>query len=123
MTTKSLHQLIASDRIEGTSVRRRGGDKFGSIERLMIDKISGKVACAAMRFGGFLSMGEQHYPIPWSLLKFNSAIDAYELDISEDVLSRANVSYGRRRVLGRAPFRSLRAPLHRLPPVQFELRS
>ena len=89
MTTKSFHQLSASDRIEGTSVRRPGGDKLGSIERLMVDKISGTVAYAVMRFGGFLSIGEQHYPIPWSLLKFNPAIDAYELDISEDVLSRA----------------------------------
>ena len=37
------HQLIASDRIEGTAVRRPNGDRIGHIEWLMIDKISGKV--------------------------------------------------------------------------------
>ncbi len=36
------HQLIASDRVEGTAVRRPNGDKIGHIERLMIDKISGR---------------------------------------------------------------------------------
>ena len=89
MTTDSFNQLIASDRIEGTPVRRSNGDKLGSIERLMVDKINGTVAYAVMRFGGFFSLGDEHYPIPWSLLKFNPAINAYELDISQDVLSRA----------------------------------
>ncbi|MHC2253014.1 hypothetical protein ACVILK_002706 [Bradyrhizobium embrapense] len=31
------HQLIASDRVEGTAVRRTNGDMIGHIERLMID--------------------------------------------------------------------------------------
>ena len=49
------HTLIASDRVEGTSVRRADGEKIGTIERLMIDKVSGKVAYAVLSFGGFLS--------------------------------------------------------------------
>ena len=50
------HQLIASDRVEGTAVRRPNGDMIGHIERLMIDKISGKVSYAVLSFGGFLGM-------------------------------------------------------------------
>ncbi len=50
------HQLIASDRVEGTAVRRPNGDRIGHIERLMIDKISGKVSYAILSFGGFLGM-------------------------------------------------------------------
>ena len=48
------HQLIASDRVEGTAVRRPNGDMIGHIERLMIDKVSGKVSYAILSFGGFL---------------------------------------------------------------------
>ena len=44
------HQLIASDRIEGTAVRRPNGDRISHIERLMIDKISGKVSYAIPQF-------------------------------------------------------------------------
>ncbi len=36
--------LIESDRVEGTRVYDRQGNSIGSIKRLMIEKISGKVA-------------------------------------------------------------------------------
>ena len=32
------HRLVASDRVEGTQVRRSDGTKVGIVERLMIDK-------------------------------------------------------------------------------------
>jgi hypothetical protein len=38
---------------------------------MMIGKQSGKVGHAVMVFGGFLGMGEDYYPLPWSLLKYN----------------------------------------------------
>ncbi len=45
------YSLIGSDKVEGTDVRRSNGDKVGTIERLMIDKRSGRVAYAVMSFG------------------------------------------------------------------------
>jgi hypothetical protein len=83
------HALIASDRVEGTTVRRPNGETIGTIERLMIDKISGSVAYAVLRFGGFLGVGEKHLPIPWAKLDYDPAMNAYQVDISEDELSRA----------------------------------
>jgi hypothetical protein len=76
------HQLIASDRVEGTAVRRPNGDKLGHIERLMIDKISGKVSYAILSFGGFLGMGAY-------LLPHNTRFEAYQLDIDDEELKRA----------------------------------
>ena len=64
--------LIGSDKVEGTNVYRSNGDKIGAIERIMIDKQSGKVAYAVMSFGGFLGIGHDHYPVPWSLLTYNT---------------------------------------------------
>ena len=96
-TLVSTHQLIATDRIEGTVVRRPNGDKIGTIERLMLDKVSGTVAYAVMEFGGFLGLGSDHYPIPWALLKYDTKIGGYELDVTEDVLSRApKIDFGDR---------------------------
>ena len=83
------HALIASDRVEGTAVRRPGGEKIGRIERLMIDKVSGNVAYAVLSFGGFLGMGEKHLPIPWSKLGFDPLTQAYQVDISDDELAKA----------------------------------
>lgn len=81
--------LIASDRIEGTPVKRPGGDKIGTIERVMIEKSSGRVAYAVMSIGGFIGIGEEHTTLPWSVLTYNTELDAYELDRSEDELRGA----------------------------------
>jgi len=73
-TTQKPHTLIASDRVEGTPVRRSDGEKIGTIERLMIDKLSGNVAYAVLSFGGFLGMGQKHTPVPWARLTYDRAL-------------------------------------------------
>src|SRR5438045_6823120 len=88
VTTKP-HSLIASDRAEGTAVRRPNGDRIGHIERLMIDKVSGKVSYAILSFGGFLGMGTSLLPLPWARLGYNPKFEAYQLDIDDDELRRA----------------------------------
>ena len=86
--TKS-HQLIASDRVEGTAVRRANGERLGHIERLMIDKVTGKVSYAILSFGGFLGMGSSLLPLPWARLTYNPKFEAYQLDIDDEELKRA----------------------------------
>jgi sporulation protein YlmC with PRC-barrel domain len=81
--------LIASDKVEGTPVYRSSGDRVGQIERVMIDKISGKVAYAVMSFGGFMRIGEDYYPLPWSLLTYNTKLGGYEVNVSEQQLKGA----------------------------------
>ena len=78
--------LIGSDKVEGTPVYRSNGDRVGQIERVMIDKLSGKVAYAVMSFGGFLGLGEDHYPVPWSLLTYNRELGGYDVDLSDEQL-------------------------------------
>jgi hypothetical protein len=81
--------LIGSDKVEGTPVYRSNGERVGAIERVMIDKLSGKVAYAVMSFGGFMGIGEDYYPLPWSLLTYNPRLDGYEVDVSEQQLKGA----------------------------------
>jgi PRC-barrel domain len=75
--------LIESDRVEGTTVYDPQGSNIGSIERLMIDKISGRVAYAVMTFGGFLGLGSEEYHIPWSKLTYDTGLGGYRTDITE----------------------------------------
>ncbi|MGU3538736.1 PRC-barrel domain-containing protein [Methylobacterium sp. A54F] len=81
--------LIASDRVIGTDVRRPSGERVGTIERLMLDKASGRVAYAVMSFGGFLGIGEGFHTLPWGVLRFEPELDAYVLDITEEQLREA----------------------------------
>jgi PRC-barrel domain len=92
--TRETASLIGSDKVEGTNVYRSNGESVGQIERVMIDKISGKVAYAVMSFGGFLGIGEDYYPLPWSLLTYNPRLDGYEVNIGEQQLKGAP-KYGR----------------------------
>jgi hypothetical protein len=88
-STRQPHSLIASDRVEGTPVRRADGQKIGAIQRLMIDKLSGNVAYAVLSFGGFLGMGQKHAPIPWARLNYDRGLGAYRLDLSDEELKQA----------------------------------
>jgi PRC-barrel domain len=63
--------LISADKVEGTSVYSREGEKLGSIYGLMIDKFSGRVIYAVMSFGGFLGIGDRYHPLPWSVLTYD----------------------------------------------------
>ena len=63
--------LIGSDKVEGTAVYGADDNRIGSVQRIMIDKMSGKVAYAVVSFGGFLGMGEDYYPMPWPNLKYD----------------------------------------------------
>jgi len=86
MTGKSL---IESDRVEGTTIYDPRGNNVGSIKRLMIDKITGRVAYAVMSFGGFLGMGSEQHAIPWSKLTYDTSLGGYRSDITEQELRGA----------------------------------
>jgi hypothetical protein len=81
--------LISADKVEGTSVYNQEGDKLGTVEEIMIDKRSGRVAYAVMSFGGFLGMGESHHPLPWQVLHYDTDRNGYVVPLSKDVLEKA----------------------------------
>src|SRR2546427_13280365 len=86
---RETYSLSGSDKVEGTPVYRSNGERVGQIERVMIDKLSGKVAYAVMSFGGFMGIGEDYYPLPWSLLTFNTRLGGYEVNVSDTQLASA----------------------------------
>jgi PRC-barrel domain len=86
---RETYSLIASDKVEGTPVYRSNGDQIGKIQRVMIDKLSGKVAYAVMGSGGFLGMGEDYYPLPWSVLTYNERLGGYEVNLTDQQLKGA----------------------------------
>src|SRR5215217_8492598 len=85
--------LIGSDKVEGTAVYGADSNKIGSIERVMIDKKSGRVSYAVLSFGGFLGIGDDHYPLPWQSLKYDTALGGYRTNVTEQQL-RGAPKYG-----------------------------
>ena len=87
--TDEISNLIPSDKVEGTAVYNREGEKLGSIHSVMIDKISGKVAYAVMSFGGFLGMGDSYHPLPWHVLTYDTGQGGYVVDLDRNKLEEA----------------------------------
>jgi sporulation protein YlmC with PRC-barrel domain len=81
--------VISSDKVEGTKVYNAAGDKLGSIDDLMIDRHSGQVQYAVLEFGGFLGLGTDRYPIPWSMLKYNANKSGYVVPLDKAKLENA----------------------------------
>jgi PRC-barrel domain len=89
-TSHPNHQLISSEDVQGTDVYGPADDtKIGTIDHLMIEKISGRVVYAVMSFGGFLGLGHSHYPVPWAALKYDTSVDGYRTGITERQLQDA----------------------------------
>ncbi|MFN3946375.1 MAG: PRC-barrel domain-containing protein [Allosphingosinicella sp.] len=87
-------RLIASNKVEGTPVYNRRGDRLGTIYNFMVDKFSGKVEYAVMTYGGFLGIGQRYYPLPWRMLDYDTREGGYVVDMSERDLEDAP-SFGR----------------------------
>ena len=92
-TSTSARSLIESDRVEGTSVYDRSGNHIGSIKRLMIEKVSGKVAYCVMSFGGFLGLGEDTYTLPWNTLEYDTSLGGYRTTVTEEQVKGAPTFY------------------------------
>jgi hypothetical protein len=86
---RNTENLISSDKQSGKAVYGAEDKKIGSIECVMVDKSSGQPAYAVLSIGGFLGMGDDHYPVPWKLLRYDSELDGYRSDISGNRLKGA----------------------------------
>src|ERR1035437_666603 len=80
---------VKASNIIGASVVGPKNDSLGDIKELVIDPRTGKVAYAVVSFGGFLSMGEKLFAIPFSSFKYNAEEKKYVLDVSKEQLKAA----------------------------------
>jgi sporulation protein YlmC with PRC-barrel domain len=84
-------RFLRDEEILGADVFTPEGNLLGQINDLLIDRHTGHVRYVIIDFGDLLGAAPSgsHYPIPWSMLTFDSAADQYSLDISEAQLTNA----------------------------------
>lgn len=86
IATDETDRLIASNKVEGTAVYDRGGNKLGSVYNFMVDKRSGKAEYAVMSFGGFLGIGDEYHPLPWDQLTYDTSKGGYVVNLTREQL-------------------------------------
>jgi PRC-barrel domain len=90
----SSQPVIESDRVEGTAVFDPQGHRIGTIKRLLIEKVSGRVVYVDVTFGGFLGLGVRHHTIPWEKLSYDKQLEGYRTVITEEQVRGAPAFYG-----------------------------
>ena len=88
-TDNTASSVISADKVSGTTVYNTQGEKLGAIYTVMIEKVSGQVRYAILEFGGFLGMGKDQYPLPWSVLKYDTSLGGYVVPLSKEQLEAA----------------------------------
>ena len=82
-------RLISSKKVEGTPVVDRDGARIGHIDNFMVDKYTGRVAYAVMRFGGTFGFGTSLFPLPWAVLDYDEEMGGYRLEIGKGEMADA----------------------------------
>jgi sporulation protein YlmC with PRC-barrel domain len=83
------YDLVSSEKVEGTKVFNKQGEKLGTIRNFMVGKRDGRVKYAVLSFGGLFTMGERFYPLPWNALTYDTDKGGYIVDLDKDRLEGA----------------------------------
>src|ERR1700727_1636300 len=86
---KKFRSVLASSTLTGDPVRNAAGEDLGTIDEIMIDIPSGRVAYAVLSFGGFLGMGDKLFAVPWNAPKVDEDEQCFILNVDRRTIERA----------------------------------
>jgi hypothetical protein len=87
--TRETHDMIESDKVEGTAVFSPDGERLGTVDHFVVDKVSGQAEYAVLAFGGLFGLGHKHYPLPWNALTYDTDKGGYVVSVTKEQLEGA----------------------------------
>jgi len=88
-TGQVTSRLLSASTLAADDVYNPKGEKLGSIKELMLNINSGRVCYAVLSFGGFLSLGEKLFAVPWNALTVDTDNQRFVMDTNEERLQTA----------------------------------
>jgi len=91
MTPQTLFSTspVKASSIIGTKVVNPKGESLGEIKEIVIDPHFGRVAYVVVSFGGFLTLGEKLFAIPFSAFEYRRTSNEYVLNVPQERLKDA----------------------------------
>lgn len=89
MSALTHPRVISSKTLIGESVENPIGENLGTIQDILIDVSSGRIAYAVLSFGGFLGFGSKLFALPWSALKVDIERNIFVLEVPRERLEKA----------------------------------
>ena len=82
-------RFLTASSIIGDKVYNDKDEHMGKIEDIMIEITTGKIEYVVIEFGGFLTIGEKYFAIPFNLLKVDPEKKAFRFNQSREMLEKA----------------------------------
>ncbi|MEO8111618.1 MAG: PRC-barrel domain-containing protein [Ginsengibacter sp.] len=82
-------KYLAATSVIGDKVHNAQDEHLGKIADIMIEIATGKIEYVVIEFGGFLTIGQKYFAIPFSLLQVDPAKKAFLLDQPKEKLEKA----------------------------------
>lgn len=82
-------KFLTATSIIGDKVHNEAGEHVGKIEDIMIDITTGKIEYVVIAFGGFLTINEKYFAIPFRLLRVDTANKAFIFNQPKEMLEKA----------------------------------
>ena len=81
--------LMGANTLDGNDVYNRQDQDLGDIKEIMLNMRTGKISYAVLSYGGFLSLGEKLFAVPWEALKLDTENKRFVLNVDKDRLESA----------------------------------
>jgi len=82
-------RFVPSIRLAKYDVVNKKGQDMGQVQTFVVDMREGLIAFALVSFGGFLSISDKWFALPWGALKWHPKTLKFILDMPEEVLKNA----------------------------------
>ena len=82
-------KFLTASSIIGDKVHNEKDEHMGKIQDIMIDLTTGKIEYVVIEFGGFLTIGEKYFAIPFSLLKVDPVKKEFIFNQPREMLEKA----------------------------------
>lgn len=82
-------KFLTASSIIGDKVHNDKGDHLGKIEDIMINVHTGQIEYYVIKFGGFITIGEKYFAIPFNLLKVDPQKKLFIFNESRERLEKA----------------------------------
>jgi len=86
---KRYRRVLAASTLDGDKVRNSAGESLGTVDDIMIDIPSGRVAYVVLSFGGILGLGNKLFAVPWDVLRVDEDEKCFILNIDKRTLETA----------------------------------
>lgn len=82
-------KFLAATSIIGEKVENENDEHMGKVADIMIDITSGKIEYVVIEFGGFLTIGEKYFAIPFRLLQVDPVKKVFIFNQPREILEKA----------------------------------